>query len=153
MMPEKSLTQPELLYTRKHRSKLLVSLMAAVLGVVGAHWWYLGRRFAWLPTLFSVSMLIWAQTFDSWWDNPAFLMLVFPMLDGFIEALVFALKPDEWFDRRYNPGSGQQTRTGWGPVLVAILTTFLGGTVFVFWIAMAVMYVYTAMGWLDGLVI
>lgn len=139
--------------TSWHRSKLLVSFLAAVLGVFGAHWWYLGRRHAWLVTLFSVALLLWAQTFESWWDNPAFLALIIPMLDGFIEALVFALKPDDWFDRRYNLGSGKTNKTGWGPVLVAILTMFLGGTVFVFWIAMIVVHVYTAMGWLDGLVI
>lgn len=148
-----NLTQSSAGDATRHRSKVLVSLLAAVLGVFGAHWWYLGRRHAWVVTLFSISLLLWAQTFQSWWDNPAFLALIIPMLDGFIEALVFALKPDDWFDRRYNAHSGRTTKTGWGPVLVAILTTFLGGTVFVFWIAMVVVHVYTAMGWFDGLVI
>ena len=153
VMPENNLAQSRAGRRQPHRSKLLAALLASVLGVFGAHWWYLGRRHAWLPALFSICMLAWAQAFDSWWDNPAFLALIIPILDGFIEALVFALKPDEWFDGRYNPGSGRKNETGWGPVLVAILTTFLGGTVFVFWIAMIVVHVYTAMGWLDGLAI
>lgn len=134
----------------KHRGKVIVSLLAAVLGVFGAHWWYLRRPWAWLFTLVTVGLLVWAQTFPSRWENPAFLFLLVPMAAGCIEALVFSLKPDAWFDARYNPGSGQTTRTGWGPVLVAIFTVFLGGTVVVFGIAASVIYIYTAMGWLDG---
>src|SRR3546814_14566668 len=74
------------------------------------------------------------------------------MTDGFIEALVFALKRDEWFDAKYNPGSSRSNRMGWGSVLAAIASTFLGGTALVFGIALIVMHVYTAMGWLDGYV-
>ena len=135
---------------QKHRSKVIVSLLAALLGVFGAHWWYLRRPYAWLFTLVTLGLLAWAQTFPSRWDNPAFLLLILPMAAGCIEALVFSLKTDAWFDSRYNPGSGQTTLTGWGPVLVAILTVFLGGTVVVFGIAATVLHVYTAMGWLDG---
>ncbi|MBC2769767.1 TM2 domain-containing protein [Pusillimonas sp. 7-48] len=135
---------------KQHRSKVIVSLLAAVLGVFGAHWWYLRRPYAWLFTLVTLGLLAYAQTFPSWWDNPAFLLLFIPMAAGCIEALVFCLKPDAWFDARYNPGASIQTQTGWGPVLVAILTVFLGGTVVVFGIAATVVHVYTALGWLDG---
>jgi len=110
------------------------------------------RRYAWLFTAFSVLMLLMAQLYPVWWDNPAFLVLIIPMTEGFIEALVFALRSDEAFDARYNPNSGRQTRTGWGAVLAAIFTTFMGGTAMVFGIALIVMHVYTAMGWLDGYV-
>lgn len=77
-------------------------------------------------------------------------MLLLPVTAGIIEALVFALMPDEKFDTRFNPQSDVQTKTGWDAVIVAIVSTFLGGTVILMGIAMVVVHVYTAMGWLDG---
>ncbi|NYT43623.1 hypothetical protein H0A64_02095 [Alcaligenaceae bacterium] len=136
----------------RHKSKVAAAWLACLLGVFGAHWWYMERRYAWLFTAFSVLMLLLAQLYPVWWDNPAFLVLIIPMTEGFIGALVFALRSDEAFDARYNPNSGRQTRTGWGAVLAAIFTTFMGGTAMVFGIALIVMHVYTAMGWLDGYV-
>ena len=112
----------------------------------------MGRSWAWLWTAFTALMLILAQFYPVWWDNPPFLLLIVPIAAGFIEALVFALKPDEKFDRKYNPESGRTTHTGWGPVLAAIAATFLGGTVLMFGLALIVMHVYKAMGWLDGYV-
>lgn len=136
-----------------HRNKVLVAWLASLLGVVGGHWWYLGRRGAWVLTAYTALMLALSFTvFDSWWDNPAFLSLNILFAAGFIESVVFALKPDEAFDARYNPDSGQTTRTGWNAVIVAIVSTLLGGIVVVAGIAMTVMYVYISMGWLDGYV-
>ncbi len=132
-----------------HRNKVVVAWLASLLGLFSAHWWYLGRRHAWLMTTFSVVMLMLAQFYPVWWDNIPFLLLLLPVSAGIIESLVFALTPDDKFDQRYNPGSEQQTQTGWDAVIAAIVTTFLGGTVIIFGIAMVVMHVYTAMGWLD----
>lgn len=134
----------------RHRSKVIVALLAAVLGVFSAHWWYLGRRHAWLATLAACGLAAWAAAAPVWWDTPAFFLLAVPMTAGFIESLVFALKPDAWFDARYNPGSGQRTRTSWGPVLVAIFSTLAGSASLMFVIALVVLHVYQAMGWLDG---
>ncbi|HUH88016.1 MAG TPA: NINE protein [Pusillimonas sp.] len=136
-----------------HRSKVIVALLSALLGVFGAHWWYLGRRWAWLVTLTSCVLIVLAQLYPVWWDNPPFLLLIIPVTAGFIEALVFSLKPDAWFDARYNAGSGRTTRTGWAPVLIAIFTTLLGSSVSLFGIALIVMHVYKALGWLDGYVL
>ncbi|PVY68487.1 TM2 domain-containing protein [Pusillimonas noertemannii] len=136
-----------------HRSKVIVALLAAMLGVFGAHWWYLGRPRAWMVTLASCVLIVLAQFYPVWWDNPPFLLLIVPVTAGFIEALVFSLKPDAWFDARYNAGSGKTTRTGWGPVLIAIFTTLLGSSVMLFGIALIVMHVYKALGWLDGYVL
>lgn len=137
----------------RHRSKIIVALLAAALGVFGAHWWYLGRRWAWLFTLTSCLLIVLAQLYPVWWDNPPFLLLIVPTTAGFIEALIFSLKPDAWFDARYNAGSGRSTRTGWGPVLIAIATTLLGSSVMLFGLALIVMHVYKALGWLDGYVL
>jgi len=138
-------------FSTNHRSKVLAAWLAFLLGVFGAQGWYLGRRRAWRVTAFTLACLLLAQVYPSWWDNPAFLLLIIPMLAGFIEALVLALKPDAWFDARYNAGSSASTHTGWGAVCVAALTTLVGGATLMFWIAMVVMHVYEAMGWLDGI--
>lgn len=137
----------------RHRSKLIVALLAAVLGAFGAHWWYLGRPKAWLVTLTTCALIVLAQLYPVWWDNPPFLLLIIPVTAGFIEALVFSLKSDEWFDARYNLGSGRRTETGWGPVIIAILTTLFGSSVVLFGIALIVIHAYKALGWLDGYVL
>jgi hypothetical protein len=137
----------------RHISKVTVAWLASLLGVLGAHWWYLGRRRAWMITSFTVLMLILSRFYASGWDNPPFLLLVIPATEGFIEALVFALKPDDQFDAKYNPGSGRTTHTGWNAVLAAIFTTLAGTFVLTWGIAFMVMYVYVSMGWLDGYVL
>ena len=136
----------------RHIGKVTAAWLACLLGVFGAHWWYIERRGAWIVTSFAVLMLVLAQFYPVWWDSPPFLLLIIPITAGFIEALVFALTTDEKFDARYNARSGQKTQTGWNAVIVAIVTTFLGGTVMMFGLAMIVVHVYTAMGWLDGYV-
>lgn len=133
-----------------HRNKVVVAWLASLLGLFSVHWWYLGRRNAWFMTTFAVVMLVLAQFYPVWWDSPPFLVLLLPVSAGMIEALVFALMADEKFDARYNPDSDIRTQTGWDAVIVAIVTTFLAGTVILFGIAMVVIHVYTAMGWLDG---
>jgi len=132
-----------------HRNKVVVAWLASLLGLFGAHWWYLGRQHAWLVTTFSVVMLLLAQFYPVWWDNVPFLLLLVPISAGIIESLVFALTPDDKFDARYNPYSGRETKTGWDAVIAAIITTFIGGVVIIFGIAMVVVHVWTALGWLD----
>lgn len=146
------MTQSTLAVPVRHRSKVAAAWLASLLGVFGAHAWYMGRAGAWLWTAFTLLMLLLMQFYPIWWDSPPFLVLIVPCAAGYIEALIFALKSDEKFDEKYNAGSGETTRTGWGPVIAAIVTTFAGGTVLMFGLALIVMHVYTAMGWLDGYV-
>ncbi|WP_313700745.1 NINE protein [Achromobacter sp.] len=139
---------------RRPRSKVAVGLLACLFGAFGAHWWYLGRRHAWLVTVFAAACLFCAFRFyPVWYDNPAFFLLFIPMIDGFIESAVYSLMPDEKFDRLCNPGLGKVSTTGWGPVLVAILACLVGAIATMFAIAMVVVYVWVAMGWLDGYVL
>jgi hypothetical protein len=138
--------------TPRQLDKIVLGLLACFLGWLGAHWWYLGRRHAWMVTLFSVVCLVAATRFPVWYDNPAFFLVFIPMVDGFIEGVVFSLMSDEKFDRLYHPGQGQVTRTGWGPVLVALFGTLIGSIATIFAIAMVVVYTWTALGWLDGYV-
>ncbi len=136
-----------------HRNKVVVAWMASILGMFSLHWWYLGRRHAWLMTTFSVVMLVLAQFYPVWWDNIPFLLLLVPISAGIIEAVVLALTPDEKFDERYNKHSDRKTKTGWDAVIAAIVSTFLGGTVIIFGIAMVVVHMYKAMGWLDDYIL
>ena len=136
-----------------HRSKVVAAWLACLLGVFGAHWWYMGRRGAWVVTAFAVAMLAWCTRWPVWWDSPPFLVLIVPLTAGVIESAVFALRSDEAFDARYNAGSGRQTRTGWNAVLAAIFATLMGGTAVLFLLAVIVIHVYKALGWLDGYVI
>lgn len=138
---------------RAPRTKVRAALLACCLGWLGAHWWYLGRRGSWLVTFYCVTCLLCTRLFPVWYDNPAFFLLFIPMIDGFIESVVLSLRADEKFDLAYNPGMGNPSRTGWGPVLVAIGATLAGAICSMFGIAMVVVYVWSAMGWLDGYVL
>ena len=134
----------------KFRSKVTVGLLAALLGWAGAHWWYLGRRRAWLVTAYAAVMVLLSSRADVWWENPAFFLLFIPALDGLIEAIVLCLMSDARFDARYNPGLVRESPSGWGPVLVAAFTLLIGTVALMFGIAMIVLYVWTELGWLDG---
>jgi len=135
------------------RSKVRVGLLAFFLGWIGAHWWYLGRRRAWMVTLASCACLALAFSFEVWWDNPAFFLLLIPAADGYIEAVVFSLMSDEKFDARYNRGHERRSRNGWGAVLVACFSLLIGTVVVMFGIAAVVLHVFQRMGWLDGYVL
>ena len=136
--------------TTRFRHKTTVGLLAALFGCVGAHWWYLKRRHAWLVSVFGVALMIASAFADIWYENPAFFLLFIPILDGFIEAIVLCLMSDAKFDGFYNVGLVRERPSGWGAVLIAIFTLLIGTVALMFGIAMIVIYVWTALGWLDG---
>jgi hypothetical protein len=136
---------------RTPRTKVRAALLACFFGWIGAHWWYVGRRHAWLVTLYSVLCLAATRLYPVWYDNPAFFLLYIPMTDGFIESLIFALRADDKFDAAYNPGLGNPSRMGWAEVLVALLTTLVMGVAMMVAVATVVVYAWQAFGWLDGL--
>ena len=135
---------------KKFISKVKVGLLAALFGCVGAHWWYLGRPRAWLITAIGLVLIAASALAPVWWENPAFFLLFIPILAGFIEAIVLCLMSDVRFDARYNPGLVRTRNSGWGPVLVAIFTLLIGTVLLMIGIAVIVVYVWTALGWLDG---
>lgn len=141
---------PPSMPTTRFRHKTSVGLLAALLGCVGAHWWYLRRRHAWMVSVFGVALMVASASADIWYENPAFFLLFIPILDGFIEAIVLCLMSDKKFDGFYNKGLVRERPSGWGAVLIAIFTLLIGTVALMFGIAMIVMYVWTALGWLDG---
>lgn len=136
--------------TRAFISKVKVGLLAALFGCVGAHWWYLRRPHAWMVTAIGLVLMVASGFAEVWWENPAFFLLFIPILDGFIEAIVLCLMSDARFDARYNPGLVRTSPSGWGPVLVAGFTLLIGTVALMIGIAVIVIYVWTALGWLDG---
>ena len=93
--------------TVPHKNKTLATFLAALLGSLGAHRFYLyGRR-----------------------DRQAWLyVLFFPlsMFAGFIAALVIGLTPDEKWDAQHNPDSGRESDSGWTVILIVIATFGIG---------------------------
>ncbi len=91
------------------KNKTLATLLAALGGTFGLHRFYLvgaGRTLPWLYVLFFWTLI--------------------PTFAGFIEALRFALTPDERWDARWNAGTAQTSHSGWFVILLAVLT-MLGG--------------------------
>ena len=132
------------------RNKVTLGLLAAALGCIGAHWWYLKRPYAWLVTILSVALMIIASQQTRWFENPAFFLLFIPTLDGFVEALVWCLMSDDRFDAKLNPGLTREHPSRWGPVLIAVFTLLIGTVLLMFGIAMVVIYVWDLLGWLEG---
>ena len=91
------------------RNKTLATLLAALGGSFGLHRFYLHGRRRLLP-----------------WLYPLFCWTMIPTFAGFIEALRFALTPDERWDARWNAGSTRTSDSGWPVILLAVLT-MLGG--------------------------
>ena len=95
--------------TMPHKNKTLTTFLAAVLGGLGAHRFYLyGKK-------------------DKWaWVH----VLLFPLSSfaGFIEALVIGLTPDDKWDETHNCNSGKKSDSGW-PLAVLLVLTFGGGVI------------------------
>lgn len=139
--------------TPRFRRKTVAALLALFFGWMGAHWWYMGRKHAWMLTAWAAACVAGAMTADVWWDNPAAFLLLAPAMDGYIRAAVYGLTSDEVFDARYNPGQAPKTRTGWTPVLIAIADLLIGTSVMLLVLATAVLHVWRRLGWLDGYVL
>ncbi len=95
--------------TTPHKNKTTASFLAAFLGGLGAHRFYLyGKKDVWA----------WVHVF-------LFPLSVFA---GFLAALVIGLTPDEKWDARYNRDSGRKSDSGW-PLAVLLVLTFGGGAI------------------------
>jgi len=92
-----------------HKNKTLAALLAALLGGLGAHRFYLFGK----------------KDLRAW-----IYVLLFPLsvFAGFLAALVIGLTPDDKWDARFNPHSGRASHSGWAVILLVILTFALGST-------------------------
>ncbi len=127
----------------QHKSKILALLLAIFLGGAGAHRFYLyGKRdfLAWnylLALLLFIGAVIVAQGPHSWTIS---VLALFPIsiYIGLVEALVIGLTPDEKWDARFNPHSGQSTRSRWPVAVLLVLTFAIGITAFLVSISRAI---------------
>ncbi len=110
--------------TAAHKNKTLATFLAAILGGLGAHRFYLyGRhdRKAWLYVL----------------------LCPLSIFAGFIAALVIGLTPDEKWDALHNPNSGRSSDSGWTVILIVIATFGIGTGLLIATIARTFDLLYT----------
>ena len=114
-----------------HKNKTLVTFLAATLGGLGVHRFYLcgwRDKWAWLH-LCCIPITLAAISLG--WGHQLFFQssaLWLSILCGLLEALVLGLIPDEQWDRRYNPGSSRVSASAWPLALLLVLTLGFGAT-------------------------
>lgn len=113
----------------KHKNKTLATLIAAVLGGIGLHRFYLygmRDRFGWLHILsVPLSLALTAARPDAPQLFTA-LPLVLSVLCACLEALVIGLTPDDKWDLKHNPASDRQSESHWILAVIIVLTVGLG---------------------------
>lgn len=131
---------------RAHKNKTFTTLLASVLGSLGAHRFYLfGMKdfWAWAHFLTLPVSLVALATGS---NQPAMLLGIFfilSILSGFLEALVIGVTPDEKWDARHNPDSGKQSDSGWPVAILLVLTMGVGTTALIATMARAFDLLYT----------
>lgn len=110
--------------TMSHKNKTLATFLAAGLGGLGMHRFYLyGKKDVW-AWAHPAPLLIFLPI--SAWTHAALLLVLLPVFAGFIEALAIGLTPDDKWDAVHNSDSGRQSDSGW-PLAVLLVLTFGGG--------------------------
>ncbi|WP_296001852.1 NINE protein [Rugamonas sp.] len=115
--------------SQTHKNKTFTTLLAFLLGGVGAHRFYLrgaGDKWAWLhvasvPACAAVALA--APQADRFYQ---LLPLIVSVLLGCLQALVLGLMSDEKWDAAYNGGSGRQSDSTWPLALILVLTLAIG---------------------------
>lgn len=119
-----------------YRSKTVAAWLALLLGSLGVHRMYMhGLRDvrAWLHPLPTALGLLGVERMQTMGQDDRLAWALIPLLGlvlsiAMLQAIVWALTPDDVWQLRYNPGRPAQS-TGWGPVFAAGLALLLGGTV------------------------
>ncbi len=127
-------TSPPLHY----RSKTIAAWLALLLGSLGVHRMYLfGLRDvkAWLHPLPTALGLLGLERITTLGQDDQLAWLLLPLLGvmltlAMLQAILYALTPDETWQQRYNADRPGHT-PGWGPVIAALLALLLGGTTLV----------------------
>jgi hypothetical protein len=114
-----------------HKNKTLATLLALILGGVGAHRFYLKSGADRLGLLHLCSVPIAGLVYGiGHAPNPFWVLL--PLLVswcvGFVEALVIGLTPDEKWDATYNAAGGTKSHSNWIVVFLLVVTMLVGAT-------------------------
>ena len=114
-----------------HKNKTFATLLALLLGTVGAHRFYLRGAVDKLGLIHVMSLPIAGLVVGLSPSSDIFFKIL-PLLvsacAGFLEALVIGLMSDEKFDAAFNPGSGRQSNSNWMLALLLVATMMVGAT-------------------------
>lgn len=113
----------------RHKNKTLASLLAFLLGGIGAHRFYLrgiNDTAAWVhaASVPAIGLVMAAVPQADMFFK--LLPLFLSMLAGFLQALVLGLMSDEKWDATFNPASGKRSDTRWPLALILVATMLVG---------------------------
>jgi TM2 domain-containing membrane protein YozV len=115
--------------TASHKNKTIATLLALILGAIGAHRFYLRSGADRLGVLHLTSVplcgMIYGLAPQAHWFFQA-LPLIVSAIVGFVEALVIGLTADEQFDARFNAGSGRKSESNWMLAVLLVITMLIG---------------------------
>ena len=117
-----------------HKNKTFATLLAVILGGLGAHRFYLRGSLDKLGMMHLASLpisgLVYGLAPEANWFFQV-LPLVLSYVVGFVEALIIGLTADEKFDAAFNAKSGKQSDSKWYLALLLVATMLLGTTVMI----------------------
>ena len=117
-----------------HKNKTFATLLAVILGGLGAHRFYLRGSLDKLGMMHLASLpisgLVVGLAPEANWFFQV-LPLVLSYVVGFVEALIIGLTADEKFDAAFNAKSGKQSDSKWYLALLLVATMLLGTTVMI----------------------
>jgi len=129
-----------------HKNKTVATLLAVLLGGIGAHRFYLRGSLDKAGLLHVASLPIaglvvgLAPEADIYYKV---LPLVLSYLVGFLEALVIGVTPDEKWDAAFNADSGKKSASNWRLAVLLVCTMLLGTTGLILTMSRLVDLLYT----------
>lgn len=129
----------------QHKNKTIATLLALLLGGLGAHRFYLKGPVDRLGLLHLCSLPLTGILWGAVQPHPFYVMLplLVSYITGFVEGLVIGLTPDEAWDVRHNKGSGKSSRSNWVLALTLVLILGVGAITLIGTIARVFDLLYT----------
>jgi TM2 domain-containing membrane protein YozV len=129
-----------------HKNKTFATLLAVLLGGLGAHRFYLRGSLDKLGLLHLTALPIAGLVVGlapqaDWFFK--ILPLLLSYVVGFVEALALGVMADEKFDAAFNPNSGKKSESKWYLALLLVFTMLLGMTVMIGTMSRLVDLLYT----------
>lgn len=116
-----------------HKNKAVATLLALLLGGLGAHRFYLKGGADRLGVLHLCALPLTGILYGAVKPHPFYIVLplLVSFIAGFIEALVIGLTPDEKWDAKHNAGSARHSQSHWVLVLLLVVTMLVGAIVLI----------------------
>lgn len=116
------------------RSKWVAGLLGLLVGSLGLHQLYLGRRLWWVYPILFLPLMGTALRAEEWFREPTFFLAALVTLVALFNTIRVGLTPAEKWDPHFNAGVKQTTGGGTIAVLISVVALMAGAT-----LAMAVM--------------